>query len=515
MIKFLPRVALLIVVLALVALSARLMFFTSPSSFLHLEIQGIAFDNLNLSDVCSPNIRAGLEGNTSNVSDDRGQSLLFVAPTKLLKRFVSPLLVHRVVLWCSYLLFLAGVALCCWILRTPMLVSSALILFLGLHAEFIAPMLEGKLAVTALAWLTIALAFIMSTFDSALRGERRALMLAFLTPPIISSGYECYAIARPLGIVLWVCGLVSCFFIALRRYSLFYAFGTIVSMGCIYVVHPNITFDFGFIHARGESIFTGGRALKSEAPAAMLERANELAKIFSFAPLGQIETESKDQIGWLEMLLPLLAVVTVLGLRATGGGAATDVRASAKTLWPHLAVLLVIALAGLLIPVFSTTYVRGHRLFGFYVGTALLFSALTGILWRCSGAFLHYTLALTVWAFVVFFASHRVPVLLAWAPPDDRPGFFQLVEDLRKLSHHSTQLEGTLQLNICDRKNPPDWRPAWQAALYLSDFGCELGVQRIEMFCRPGPMSLYDSSVKVTWLERTFIDGTNHLYINH
>lgn len=481
--------ALILVVLPLSLIVGSRMRWSANPDYFRMEFYGLAYNTtVPLSALCDPNPLAGLRGPMSNVTDQRSFSLLYALPTKLLRPFVDPLTTQRalsVSLYIAALVFLAA-SLTLLDVRLSLLLFA--VGYFGASEQFLSYIFEYKLTLSSVAWLAGALLLFFAAVDSTAKERGNALLLAALIPPVSVSAYETYCVSRPLAVVYWGTGLLFVLFSAVPRKRIAagaYLVSTALSCILLKAVHPGMRFDQTLFEGRTESIVALNGHISTGSFKVLKTRLGESAALFKWPRHSFFVSESLKEAGWLEIwiaLAVLLAVFAIVNFTRSGKGSCRFLRVQRWNL------LLLVALAGtsLAIPFFSTTFLRGHRFFGFYLCSSMLTVALAEAVMQSGKKYLVWSLSVIAVVALAATFIHRMPLIYNYrfTPPgteqnNNRQELQLLIADLKTLNVSAALASGPPPrvLYICDKRVPPVWEHSWNAALYLSDLGCRLGVR--------------------------------------
>ena len=506
------HVGLLLFIVAITLLvGSRLRMSVNPN-FMFQEQYGLAYNFApRLGALCDPNPLKGLEGPTSNVTDQRSLSLLYVVPTKLLRHSIDTYVLHRIIGVAFFALTLLGLWGLARTLSFTFFPTMLLLTTVGFSTQLISYLYESKLTITSAAWFTFLL-LSLAALDSALRRQniRKATLLLFIFPLLIALSYETYTVSRPLAVIaLSLIGSYRLWCNDTRGYRLRFTtifLGSAIFSGFILkLLHPGIRFDQTLFEGRTESLVTPSGTLFGEWRETILARIKEVPAIFEWSP-SYFSSETLSEAGSLELWLALAAFAAVTISTLCGA----DARRSREILEEHKRFyLMVVVLAGaaLTIPLLSITYIRGHRLFGLYICGALLLAVLVHALLKSEYKTLRHGSILATFLMVGVIVFYRTPLLLAWQPPAHftPPFAHETIAALRTLPlpETLTPRPDSVLVRICDEAVPPSWEHFWNAALYVSDYGCKLGGATTRLSCDCESREFTDGLRGIVCLSRT------------
>ena len=173
--------------------------------------------------------------------------------------------------------------------------------------------------------------------------------------------------------------------------------------------------------------------------------------------------------------------------------------------------VVVLAGAALTIPLLSITYIRGHRLFGLYICGALLLAVLVHALLKSEHKRLRRGSILATFLLVGAITLYRTPLILAWQPPAHftPPFAHETIAALRALPLPETLIPhpDSVLVRVCDEATPPSWEHFWNAALYVSDYGCKVGGATTRLDCNCQNPDLTEGLRGIVCITRTIRDG--------
>ncbi len=514
----------LLVALGLAAVIAAIVgsrfLWTNNPDFFRMEVYGLAYNfPVTLGDLCDPNPLAGLRGPMSNVTDQRNFSLIFQLPTKALAGRYDALTVHRFIM----VLFFAGTVFSLVGIGAALGLNGALLALLvtyyGLSEQLLSYAFEYKLTLTSVGWLC-ALIWLFIAAENRRRRGRAAAPLVALFPLIAALGYETYCVSRPLAVTAWLSVAVWIAAAAPRRservkLAAIFGASSFFSLVVLRLFHPGIVFGPGLFEGRTESVVSMDGSLTAKLVSVVAERIGELPFLLDVPHHSLFISESPRESGWLEVWL-LFLVLGIIFLELKARRLASPVEGELrreKWIWLFLGIAALTAVA---IPLFSTTFVRGHRFFGLYlvssIGAALLANAL------CSAGWKPLRWALNGLAVCIVSATliHRLPLVAHWSPLStaSSANIRRLLDDLSKapLPPGRVWEPRSTRIRLCDVENEAGWDHDWNAALYLSGLGCRLGASELRQIagkCDCKTQRFVDKTV--VCLNRELRDGTNVL----
>jgi len=479
---------LVLITLLSALISSRLLWSNNPNFFFQ-ESYGLAYNHpLRLGDLCDPNPLAGLEGPMANVTDHRSSSLIYALPNKLFYNHINLYTLHRIINGILYALLLLLLYAIGSALKLHPASTLLFLVYYGLSTQALSLLFEFKLTLTSAVWLAWAILLFVLLDKSRISSKSSAFIYVGLVPITAALSYETYCVSRPLAIAYWGAIFIWLFLIAPNHklrgyYSAIYAVSSALSYLLLKFLHPNIRFDLSLFEGRTESIVQYQGHLKSEWLTTILNRVQELSYLFSWPNHSIFTSESYREAGWLEVWLALgfLSAVAFALLFFQRSGPATR-KLFYQYRWYLLMCLMLMAIS-LIIPLGSTTFIRGHRFFGLYLTSTLLAVILVDILIKVRPAWIKWsvvTFAITVslWTLV-----HRLPLIYNWSPPTHyTPTYFHdLLVQLQQtpIPDNYSPDPGGVVIKVCDLKEPLDWEHSWNAALYVSGLGCRLQASRL------------------------------------
>ncbi|MFM1846529.1 MAG: hypothetical protein RL417_3 [Pseudomonadota bacterium] len=508
-------ILLLCLVLAIVsAVGSRLPFSVNPN-FMFQEQYGLAYNFApHLGALCDPDPLKGLEGPTSNVTDQRSLSLLYVVPTKLLRSFVDTYALHRAL----GLLFFAVTLIGLWgiarALEFSLLATALLLTGVGLSTQLVSYLYESKLTITSAAWFSVALWCIASLERTLTTGQRRgAVKAAVLLPFLLALSYETYTVSRPLAVMLLVfVGFRLCLGdIRGSRLRLIGSFlGSAALAGLtLKLLHPAMRFDQTLFEGRTESLITPAGGLFHAWRETILARISEIPTLFKWSP-SYFSSETPAEAGALEIWL-VFGVLAFIALLAAARPGATTLREALERNRSFYILVILIAGVAFTIPLFSITHIRGHRLFALFIALPIFIAAIIDALRKSDLKIVRHGSGFAAILIIIALAAHRVPLILAWRPP---PHFtFPLSQDTitalktLPLPDGLSPQPNSVLVRVCDQAQPPSWEHFWNGALYVSDYGCKVGGASTRLSCDCGSREFTDGLQGIVCLTRTSLNG--------
>lgn len=487
-----PSIVVLSLLITTITLlvGSRLLMSVNPN-YMFQEQYGLAYNFApRLGALCDPNPLAGLEGPTSNVTDQRSLSLLYVVPTKLFRHSFDLYSLHRiigVIFFGATLFALLGLAST---LGLSFLPSALLIATVGLSTQLISYLYESKLTITSTAWFATTL-WCIAALERSLREERhrRAAFLFFIFPILAAFSYETYTVSRPLAVVvLLLIGGYRLWCADTRGHRLKFAtlfmLSTALAGGILRALHPGIRFDQTLFEGRTESLVTPRGELFHAWKETISTRVSEIPAIFNWSP-NYFSSETASEAGSLELWLALLIVTFVTVLVISGPSLRT--REAIEQHRRFYLILFLLSGVALTIPLLSITYIRGHRLFGLYIILPIFLSALIAALRSSELRTVRIGAAIFSLGCIGVLFVARIPLVLGWSPPAHftLPYAKETIEALKTLPlpEHFSPTPDSVLVRVCDQANPPSWEHFWNAALYVSDYGCRVGGATTRLDC--------------------------------
>jgi hypothetical protein len=506
---------LLLVALITALVSSRLRMSVNPG-FMFQEQYGLGYNFApHLGALCDPNPLTGLSGPTSNVTDQRSLSLLYVAPTKLLRHTIDPYVLHRFLGITFFSLTLFGLWGLARTLGFSLLPTTLLIVTVGLSTQLISYLYESKLTITSAAWFSLTV-WCVAAFDRSLRERllRRAGWLVFILPLLLASAYETYVVSRPLAVVFL--GLIGVYLLGSsvvrgHRLSLgaIYLSAVILGGTLLKLLHPHMRFDQTLFEGRTESLVTPSGTLFAEWRETVVARLTEIPALFRWSP-SYFSSETLNEAGSLELWLTL-ACAAFVTLLAMSGPAGSRTRALIDEHRRFYLMLFLICGTAAIVPLLSVTYVRGHRLFGLYIGGAIFLGGLAHSLLQDERPALRTAVSLIVSLLISALALYRIPLVLGWHPPAHftPPYAHQTLAELETLPlpEGIEPIPNTVLVRVCDQTTPPAWEHFWNAALYVSDYGCKVGGATTRLGCECDSREMTEGLRGIVCLTRTANDG--------
>ncbi len=500
------------------------MRWSANPDYFRMEFYGLAYNTtVPVGALCDPNPLAGLRGPMSNVTDQRSFSLLYALPTKLLRPYVDPLTTQRalsVLLYFSALVFLAAALT---LLDTRLSLLLFAVGYYGASEQLLSYIFEYKLTLSSAAWLAGALFLFIAAADRASKGEKNSLLLTALIPLISVSAYETYCVSRPLAVVYWGTGLLFVLFSTIPRKRLaapVFLISTVLSCILLKAAHPDMRFDQSLFEGRTESIVTSGGHIIPAWFETLKTRLKEAGALFRWPRHSLFASESSHEAGWLEIWAALAVLSGILAaVNFFGGGVKSRVYFQSRR-WNFILILALMG-ASLAVPFFSTTFLRGHRFFGFYMCSTVLTVMFAEAIIQSGREYFMWILSTIALIALAATFTHRIPLINDYRSTslvhnNNRQELQALITDLRTVDVSAVLASGPppRKLYICDKRVPSVWEHSWNAAVYLSDLGCKLGVDAMSWLgdgctCK-GDISREQPSICII---RTQIDGRNILEI--
>jgi hypothetical protein len=482
-------VALCFVIPLSIVVNSKLLPGDEPR-FFYEEIWGVSYHGgVALPDLCSPNILAGLDRQTSNISGHRSTSLIFALPTKLLRHRAGVYGVHRMVMAAAYSVLLCLLAWLGFLLGLRLSATVLLVTCYGLSHHLLSHLYEFRMCLTSLVWQSWALIlFVLLVGSARSRGfDQRTAMLLFLVPLTSAAAYEAYCLARPLAIVFWLGGLLWLLLegrvrgkAALSVWLLSSAAG----YSLLKALHPSMRFDQTLLTGGFEGLITHRGGLVSDLGQHVLNRLAELGGLLRPAlhlPLTTLEPN------WGEVIYVLLSLLLLTALCLGRGRYGSRLREQFRChAWTWL-LLLAFLLVALLTPVGSTQYVRSHRLSGFYPLLAIVTVLLADHLLVPAPRRIRVGVAAIFLATVAFVVLSQVPRVVRWQPPSRHtpPDVARILTEFgqEELPAGFRGAREGNRLLICDQGEERLFEPSWTSLLYASDFGCRIRAVNPEFSC--------------------------------
>lgn len=464
---------------------SRLRWSANPDYF-RMEFYGLAYNtSVPLGALCDPSPLAGLQGPMSNVTDQRSFSLLYSLPTKLLRPYLDPLTVQRIlsfVLYASTLLFLG---LAASLLGVRLSLVLFLIAYFGASEQLLSYVFEYKLTLSSTAWLALAISLFTACMAwFARRWEHNILLLA-LIPVVSVLAYETYCVSRPLALVYWGMALLLVLRSSPGRKPLaVFLTSTLLCCLAFHLMHPGVRLDQTLFEGRTESIVTPEGKISNNWQKVVMTRLSEISALSEWPNHSLFVSESPREAGWMEIWIALAVVSLIVAMLCLRRSNAPAREFLISQRW-NFALVLVLTATGFAVPLFSTTFLRGHRFFGLYMGSTLLTVLLAEAAARSGKKYLTWSLPAIALAATVVTLAHQVPLIADYTftsneSNNDAHELRMLVSDLGKLEVPPSAASGQSPdvLYVCDKRDPSIWEHAWNAALYLSDLGCRLHAGR-------------------------------------
>ncbi len=457
--------------------------------FMFQEAYGLAYNHApDIGSLCSPDPRAGLES-TSNVTDQRSSSYFYALLNKTVFSGKDLYTAHRmvgIVLYGAALLIFGLAALLSGVRQW---IAAFYILFFAFNPQLLALLFESKLTLLSVFWL--AGVFAAAACENRLKTAPTRAVFCFFLPFLLAFSYDTYAVARPMAVafVAFFYGLLTLrWFSNKRRDILFFMVGCFAAWQFLVYLHPAIRFDLSLFEGRTESIVNMNGHVDESAPQQIRERLGEMKNLFNWSQT-YFEAETTKEMGCAELLITcgLLALLVAAGALKSGNGR-TALRGFLRN---HALVLLLLGgclIVSLIIPLCSTTYVRGHRLFGFY--SALIF--LNFILWEIcqriyTGRVGRY-LCLILGLLVISDTGRRLHEVYNWMPPErfTRPMIAELINTIENIDasrFNLGELPDAYHGYFCDASDRPIWEHDWNAAMYVTGTGCAFKLRDLHEYC--------------------------------
>jgi hypothetical protein len=467
---------------------SRLTWSSNPNFFFQ-ESHGIAYNHpLTLGTLCDANPLAGLEGPLANVTDHRSSSLIYAVPSKLLAESVNLYTVHRIINGTLYALLLALLASLGLAMKFSLPMTLFLLIYYGLSEQALSLLFEAKLTLSSAVWLAWTILLFVLLNNSLLRQKKSFYLYLFLVPITAALSYETYCVSRPLAVTYW---LFIPLWLACHRHQwpliglqlVIFILSSTFSYFLLKLLHPGIRFDLSLFEGRTESIVRGDGEVRSEWLETIWARIQELPYLFRWPNHSLFVSEGPYEAGWLEIWIALFVLSLLVLVISLSRKHRANIKEALHCNASVIGLTLILSLVALVVPLASTTFIRGHRFFGLYLTSTFLTVILGDILIKKGGFWIKWILIYCSLAATAATLIHRVPLVAHWSPPQHYTleHFHDLLSQLSKLEppeDFNPAPEG-VEVRVCDLKNRPDWEHSWNAALYVSRFGCKIRGERL------------------------------------
>lgn len=493
---------LLLVASITIFVGYKLQWINTPQ-FLMQESYGLAYvDNPSMGNLCDSNPLSGLEDQTNNVTDQRSSSLIYVIPAKLLRNSINLYTLNRilaVLFFCTTLIFFVATLSR---LQVNSILIAFFIVYYGLSSQFLSYVFEMKLTVSSAAWLSILFFLFVIFFDYVYEIRNKTdynskiLCVTFLIPLWILFAYETYAIARPYAFMYLILFPFLFYIISTLRFYrklllFIYFAGFISGMIVLKFAHPNMNFDVSIFNGRGEAFFGDNNVNLADYCDLLLERLKELCNLLKF-PMYTLSSEDNN-IGWLDIILANILIMPICIFLSAKNKillAGNDIYRKYALIFFLLAALMI---TGIITPLLSISFVRGHRLLGFYFASSMMLVIFLQIIINLSAKVGRYFVLAGLVVISCVTVLQRVPFILGFQPnvhPDiiDTWSIYNYLLEFKHQNHLQYDPYSTI-IKVCDKYKPALFAHSWHAVLYVSDLACQLGATRV-LFdicdCYPG-----------------------------
>jgi hypothetical protein len=263
--------------------------------------------------------------------------------------------------------------------------------------------------------------------------------------------------------------------------NIFFALGTIVALSWFTAIHPGTKFNLGIFEGRGEAFVDGEGKPRNEIIENLKLRIAESVHIFGLPRHNEFRTEFKEQAGWLEVILLIIFLIPFISKSKLFGELKSNL---------FLQSIIIVSIVGLAIPLLSTTFVRGHRFYNFYVASTILAFLLLNMFYRNANIRIQNVFKLLA-IFISFgFGAIQLKNIHAYSVPHERhanpAGFNQLVEKFNNIDKNSiSRPQNPTEAKICDAENMIESN--WNVALRIGKVGCHLNIDDTRVICECEP----------------------------
>ena len=482
----------LLIFMSLVTLRS-LLWSVNPHYF-NNEISGSHhFQGPGIADLCSPKILDGIKGPNSNVTDQRTFSIFYAFLDKVIWKNVveNYFTIHRAFHGLVYFLILFFLLLIAYKLKWTTAFIGFFLVYFGFSEQVLGYFFEHKFSLLSVLWLVITIYLAIIWHQIYLKGKTRNKsdswkfkMLNFLLPLVLFLSYETYVVSRTVAAALLGYFLfINSYFLFKSKlpkidFSIFIA-GMGLAILIFAWIHPGIKYDLSIFEGRGEALVDGAGQIRNDFFKNLAQRLAEAPQILQIGKHSIFETEFAHQTGWLEIIIFLiLSLILTKGLPKKN-----------PLLLLMLAIILVV---GLVTPLLSTTYIRGHRFFPFYLSSLLLTLILFHEFYQRLDLKLKKITSSMLYLCTLAILIHRTPHIINYQQPignphANPPHFDQLVRNLTNINITDKMNKDNFIILVCDQIDMS--YSNWVGAFRLSDLGCKLEIDHLDVNCQCGPMS--------------------------
>jgi hypothetical protein len=248
-------------------------------------------------------------------------------------------------------------------------------------------------------------------------------------------------------------------------------------------------FNKSIFEGRTESIVLPEGNYIQEASAVILQRAAELPSLFNWTP-HYFSSETLAETGCLELIVAFCVVAIVL--IATNFLYLPREQNLKNFLSQHrvgVTGLLICLGTSLLIPLCSTTHIRGHRLFGFYFCLSLLIFCFCDVAIKSQRLYwVRCLFSFAMLSFVIWHTMVRVDQVLHWVPekrftPASSAEMLDTFLNVDGKAYVAEKNASEYRGFYCDQSDQPIWEHFWNAALYVTRLGCDLKLSSLYSRC--------------------------------
>lgn len=524
--RSLSYILLLLFTLLIAGFVVQRVSWRANPNFMAQENYGLAYANTpSLGDLCSPRILAGLAGPLDNVTDHRSSSLIYVIPTKLFKGWFDIYTIQRVVHAILYLSLIVAATILCWLCNLHPLAALFFVVYYGLSAQALSLFFEFKLTLSSAVWFLANLCLFSLLLAKINKSRATSLFLVFFIPILAALSYETYCVSRPLAVasIAIMAVIVATNFSRMETMSLHLAAlfaGTATGGIILKLLHPGIRFDHSLLIGRGESITGMDTLLRTDWTNSVLERLNELPTLFYWPKNHTFSSETPTEAGWLEVWVALFGIQLLVMFIMLAKDPRNLLLNKLREYRPLLGVVTAFGIIAFLIPFGSTTYLRGHRWFALYIVSAFFLTILISCLIDSSSRLLKSVYLFFTVSVTLVILLDRIPVIANWSPsPHYTPPYYHvLIKQLKELTAPDdfVSADTGVLIRACDHFDEPLWEHSWNAALYVSDFGCKVHAKRLfgnisAKGCDCDPSRNNSTEIKELCVHRSLINGEHKL----
>lgn len=401
---------------------------------------------------------------------------MVTSTSKLLYNYINPRITHRLIYISCLGLSIIFFAILLLRLKINFQLSLFAIIFLSFSPYFLSYFFEYKTTVTSIAWSGF-LYLIITNLYFAIHKEKKflAYFYSIIIPFILFNiGYEVFCISRPISIFIF--GFLLIYFcIYFRQYLFPYLLGSILSIFVLKIMHPNVQANLSLFIARGEGI---SRELEKESFKTSWEiiknRLSELHFLFHFPKYDQYISEMPINTACLDVFI-LLFICLVLFIFLFFKNK-KKLKITIRENLFFYSFLLSISCVAFIIPLFSSTYIRGHRLATFYFTffIFIIFSLNSFLNMFNKQALLFSKIIISM--FTIYWAYFGVSTFLKYDfnQNTDVSGTL-LLDSINKIQNDTKDIEKIRSLTICDDRNKhePLFMPSWAGVLYITGLACK------------------------------------------